>query len=198
MPPARSAVRSVRASFLRLSWLRSAGSIGAHADTPPMRVPLSLRRWTEAIVNPAADPAVAEALEAQALAVPVLWLLGKTGAGKSSIVQRLTGDSSAEIGNGYAPCTRHSVQYDHPAASPVMRFIDTRGLGEPGYDPHEELAASQCWQSRSAGGHAARRTRPVGGTRCPDDDSRRAGRAAHAAGAYRLAGGAGCRRASSG
>ena len=113
-----------------------------------MRVPLSLRRWTEAIINPAADPAVAEALEAQALAVPVLWLLGKTGAGKSSIVQRLTGDSSAVIGNGFAPCTRHSALYDHPAASPVMRFIDTRGLGEPGYDPHEELAASQ------AGSHA--------------------------------------------
>lgn len=73
--------------------------------------------------------------------VPVLWLLGKTGAGKTSVVQRLTGNSRAEIGNGFAPCTRSAAIYDHPSAQPVMRFLDTRGLGEAHYDPHEDLAA---------------------------------------------------------
>ncbi len=110
-------------------------------ERPVMKLPLSLRSFREAIMNPSADPAVAELLAARRLAVPVVWLLGKTGAGKSSIVQRLTGDDSAEIGNGFAPCTRHSRVYDHPGQAPVMRFIDTRGLGEPDYDPREELAA---------------------------------------------------------
>lgn len=111
-------------------------------------MPLSLRGFREAIINPSADPAVAALLAARRLAVPVLWLLGKTGAGKSSIVQRLTGDDGAEIGNGFAPCTRHSRLYDHPPETPVMRFIDTRGLGEPDYDPHEELAT--CRRSSHA------------------------------------------------
>ena len=33
---------------------------------------------------------------------PVIWLLGKTQAGKTAIIAALTGDSRAEIGRGYA------------------------------------------------------------------------------------------------
>ena len=74
-------------------------------------------------------------------ALPTLWLLGKTGAGKTSIVKRITGDEHAAVGNGYEPCTRTARHYDYPADRPVMRFLDTRGLGEAHYDPAVDLAA---------------------------------------------------------
>ena len=84
-----------------------------------------------------------EALAEEALArapVPTLGLLGRTGAGKSSIVQALTGSDAAEIGDGYRPCTRIAQQYDWPdAAAPVLRFLDTRGLGEVDYDAAADL-----------------------------------------------------------
>lgn len=79
--------------------------------------------------------------EGAAPPVPVVWLLGKTGAGKSSLVRAMTGASAAEIGNGFVPCTRTSLAFDYPPAEPVMRFLDTRGLGEIAYDPTEDLAA---------------------------------------------------------
>jgi uncharacterized protein (DUF697 family) len=73
--------------------------------------------------------------------VPVFWLFGKTQSGKTSIVKYLTGAERAEIGKGFRPCTRFSSQYDFPTAeAPLLRFLDTRGLGEPGYDPAEDLA----------------------------------------------------------
>lgn len=74
--------------------------------------------------------------------IPVFWLFGKTGSGKSSIVRYLTGATTAEIGNGFRPQTRTSSQYDFPTSDqPIVRFLDTRGLGEAGYDPAEDLAA---------------------------------------------------------
>lgn len=73
-------------------------------------------------------------------AAPVVWLLGKTGAGKTSIVAALTGDAAAEIGAGFRPCTRRAGFYDLPPEAPVLRFLDTRGLEEPGYDPAEDIA----------------------------------------------------------
>ncbi len=73
--------------------------------------------------------------------VPTLWLFGKTGSGKTSIVRCLTGADDAEIGNGYRPETRFSREYDFPARdSPVLKFVDTRGLGEAQYDPAEDIA----------------------------------------------------------
>ena len=73
---------------------------------------------------------------------PTLWLLGKTGAGKTSIVHELTGSEAAEIGNGFAPCTQTAARYDFPdSEAPVLRFLDTRGLGETDYDPAADLAA---------------------------------------------------------
>ncbi len=74
--------------------------------------------------------------EAQA---PVIWLLGKTQAGKTAIIQALTGDSRAEIGRGFAPCTRTARLYDVPEGAPILRFLDTRGLGEARYDPAEDI-----------------------------------------------------------
>jgi len=72
--------------------------------------------------------------------VPVFWLFGKTGSGKSSVVRYLTGESDTLIGNGFRPHTRRSQQYDFPSAdSPLIRFVDTRGLGEIAYDPVEDI-----------------------------------------------------------
>ena len=72
--------------------------------------------------------------------VPVLWLLGKTQAGKTSIIRALTGSVQAEIGNGFQPCTRTARIYDFPAGTPLVRFLDTRGLGEVAYQPDEDIA----------------------------------------------------------
>jgi uncharacterized protein (DUF697 family) len=70
----------------------------------------------------------------------VVWLLGKTGAGKTAIVAALTGDARAEIGLGFEPCTRTAVFYDVPREAPLLRFLDTRGLGEVGYDPAGDIS----------------------------------------------------------
>lgn len=73
--------------------------------------------------------------------VPVFWLLGRTQSGKTSIVRYLTGAERAEIGKGYQPCTRFSSRYAFPLEdAPLLTFLDTRGLDEPGYDPTEDLA----------------------------------------------------------
>ncbi len=71
---------------------------------------------------------------------PVLWLFGKTQSGKTSVVKFLTGASEAEVGNGFRPCTRHSRHYEFPTSeAPLLSFLDTRGLDEPGYDPAEDI-----------------------------------------------------------
>ncbi len=73
--------------------------------------------------------------------VPMFWLFGKTQSGKTTLVRYLTGASDAEIGQGFRPCTRFSREYDFPtSATPLLRFLDTRGLDEAGYDPAEDLS----------------------------------------------------------
>ena len=75
---------------------------------------------------------------------PVLWLFGKVQSGKTSIVRALTGAERAQIGDGFRPCTRWSARYAFPNSDfPLAVFLDTRGLGETGYDPQEDLAAFQ-------------------------------------------------------
>jgi len=85
-----------------------------------------------------ADPEDARK-RAQSIA-PVVWLLGKTGAGKTAIVAALTGDPRAEVGEGFEPCTRTAAVYDVPPEVPLLRFLDTRGLGEADYDPASDIA----------------------------------------------------------
>jgi uncharacterized protein (DUF697 family)/predicted GTPase len=71
---------------------------------------------------------------------PVFWLFGKTQSGKTTLVKFLTGADDAEIGHGFQPCTRFSRYYEFPNAdAPVLRFLDTRGVDEPGYDPAVDL-----------------------------------------------------------
>lgn len=77
----------------------------------------------------------------QKMPVPVFWLFGKTQSGKTSVIKYLTDAESAEIGKGFQPCTRFSRQYQFPLReAPLLTFLDTRGLDEPGYDPTEDLA----------------------------------------------------------
>ncbi|WP_150047777.1 MULTISPECIES: GTPase family protein [Methylomonas] len=95
-----------------------------------------------AIFAPKADGLEAKLDEVkQKLPIPVFWLLGKAQSGKTSIIRALTGSADAVIGNGFQACTRRSRFYDFPSSShPLIRFLDTRGLGESAYDPAEDLA----------------------------------------------------------
>jgi uncharacterized protein (DUF697 family)/predicted GTPase len=73
--------------------------------------------------------------------VPVFWLFGKTQSGKTSLIKYLTGADEAEIGHGFKPCTRYSRLYEFPnEETPLLTFLDTRGMDEPGYDPATDLA----------------------------------------------------------
>lgn len=73
---------------------------------------------------------------------PVVWLFGKVQAGKTSIIRALTGAERAQIGSGFAPCTRWASRYDFPDPEfPLVTFLDTRGVGEAGYDPHDDIDA---------------------------------------------------------
>jgi uncharacterized protein (DUF697 family) len=74
--------------------------------------------------------------------VPVFWLFGKTQSGKTSIIKYLTGAEQAEIGKGFKPCTHYSRRYEFPTPeAPLLIFLDTRGMDEPGYDPGEDLSS---------------------------------------------------------
>ncbi len=101
------------------------------------------RRWWDRVADALLGTAPADEqmlLEDARRAAPVLWLLGKTGAGKTAIVSALTGDPRAEVGLGFAPCTREARFYDAPPDAPIIRFLDTRGLEEAGYDAAEDIA----------------------------------------------------------
>ncbi len=89
--------------------------------------------------RPASEITEAARERAQANAL-VVWLLGKTGAGKTAIVAALTGDLRAEVGLGFEPCTRTASFYDVPPEAPLLRFLDTRGLGEANYDPASDIS----------------------------------------------------------
>ncbi|CBL45272.1 Conserrved hypothetical protein [gamma proteobacterium HdN1] len=108
----------------------------------PSEKPSFLNRMRESLLAPKVDD---KRLEAALLAAstqqppPVLWLVGKTQSGKTSLIKALTGSDSAEIGNGFRPCTRTASFYDYPAEAPVVRFLDTRGLGEVNYNPDEDI-----------------------------------------------------------
>jgi len=92
------------------------------------------------------DAATGEAdsiLEAARGMAPVVWMLGKVQSGKTSIIRGITRAPEASIGDGFRPCTRTSRIYEFPGETPVLRFLDTRGLGEAGYDPSEDLAFAE-------------------------------------------------------
>jgi uncharacterized protein (DUF697 family) len=120
-------------------------------NAKPARVPLRQRLSraagaVKAVLWPAAAPygATQEEIAARAREfAPVVWLLGKVQSGKTSLIRVMTGCSAAEIGDGFRACTKTSRIFDFPEEAPLVRFLDTRGLGEAGYDPSEDLAFSE-------------------------------------------------------
>jgi uncharacterized protein (DUF697 family) len=73
---------------------------------------------------------------------PVFWLVGKTQSGKTSIIRFLTGADDAVIGAGFRPTTKTTRRFEFPTPdAPLLSFLDTRGLDEPGYDPAADVAA---------------------------------------------------------
>lgn len=95
-------------------------------------------------INPDKDPALQAANQEWESSLPTLWLLGKTGAGKSTLVATVTGNELVEVGNGFQPCTQTAVEYAFPEENPVLRFLDTRGLSEADYDPSDDIEACQA------------------------------------------------------
>ncbi len=81
-------------------------------------------------------------------------LIGKSQAGKSSIVRGLTGVSSEIIGQGFQPHTNHTQQYNYPSEDlPLLIFTDTVGLGDINQNTEaiiEELINN--WQQESKRG----------------------------------------------
>jgi uncharacterized protein (DUF697 family) len=103
--------------------------------------------WIRPLLAPQVDDATLNAAldrVRQGAPSPVIWLFGKVQAGKTSIVRALTGAERAQIGDGFRPCTRWAMRYDFPNSDfPLAVFLDTRGLGEAGYNFQEDLAAFQ-------------------------------------------------------
>ncbi len=116
-------------------------------DWPSRLTSVVTRQWNElwdAVMRPQAGAREAEAVASSARqSATVVWLVGKVQSGKTSIVRTLTGCTDAEIGTGYTPCTRTSRVFDFPPDAPVIRFLDTRGLGEASYDPSEDLSFAE-------------------------------------------------------
>ena len=94
-------------------------------------------------LNRSPNPEIEKAFVFQAEHLPVLWLLGKTGAGKSSLIRTLTGNTRVDIGNGFRPCTPSSQSYDFPEDKPLLRFLDTRGVAEADYNAEDDLLVCQ-------------------------------------------------------
>ncbi len=89
------------------------------------------------------DQPTAASRAAIPVVAPTVWLLGKVQSGKSSIVRALTGCTDVEIGVGFKPCTTTARLFEYPADAPLIRFLDTRGLGELRYDPTADIAVSE-------------------------------------------------------
>jgi uncharacterized protein (DUF697 family) len=98
------------------------------------RRPVSRLPGADDLADAAADTPLEDRL------VPVVWLLGKVQSGKTSIIRAVTRSTDAEIGSGFRPATRTARLYDYRADAPMLRFLDTRGLAEAGYDPSDDLA----------------------------------------------------------
>lgn len=107
----------------------------------------TFRRWLanpvqnlKAVLLPDRDEQADEAIAERARAfAPVVWFLGKVQSGKTSIIRVMIRCSAAEVGNGFKACTKTARVFDFPQEAPLIRFLDTRGVGETGYDPAQDL-----------------------------------------------------------
>ncbi len=92
----------------------------------------------------------------QSLPTTKVILIGKAQTGKSSIIRALTGASAEIIGQGFRPHTAHTQQYAYPTDDlPLLKFIDTVGLGEGLKDPQSVTAELQTLLNRDSAAPAA-------------------------------------------
>src|SRR6266511_2874052 len=79
-------------------------------------IAITRKRLRQLLVPHIDDEALKAALSRlrRGLPPPVIWLFGKVQAGKTSIIHDLTGAERAQIGSGFAPCTRWAARYDFP------------------------------------------------------------------------------------
>ncbi|EPP20152.1 hypothetical protein L910_2351 [Vibrio fluvialis PG41] len=99
----------------------------------------SLKKSLYDFITPSKDEEIIKANDKLKDIVPTLWLFGKTGAGKSSLVKYITKQDDVEVGNGFMPCTKVSSIFPFPSDKPIVSFLDTRGLCEASYDPTEDI-----------------------------------------------------------
>ncbi|MCA3296356.1 MAG: GTPase domain-containing protein, partial [Roseomonas sp.] len=76
--------------------------------------------------------------------VPVLWLIGKAQAGKTSIAAQLTGLGEDGIGLGFKRTTREPRLHPWPPdpMRPLFQLLDTPGIGAEGTDNEAEAMAA--------------------------------------------------------
>lgn len=73
--------------------------------------------------------------------VPVIWLLGPAGSGKTSIVAALLDQWRPVLRRDLDAATATAEMLDWPLEAPRLRFLVTTGLNAEGaYDPAEDLA----------------------------------------------------------
>jgi uncharacterized protein (DUF697 family) len=96
--------------------------------------------WAHGQTMPTSADTEALIAERARASAPIVWLVGKVQSGKTSIVRELTQASDPEIGTGFRACTKTARVFDFPAEAPIIRFLDTRGLGEVAYDASEDIA----------------------------------------------------------
>ncbi|MFS1426086.1 GTPase [Vibrio splendidus] len=102
---------------------------------------LAIKESFYRFISPSEDSEIRKVNESIKNIIPVIWLLGKTGAGKSTFIKTVTGDDGVLVGNGYSPCTQNSSEFLFPVDKPIVNFIDTRGLAEASYDPSVDIDA---------------------------------------------------------
>lgn len=78
--------------------------------------------------------------------VPVIWLMGKTQAGKTSIAAALTGQGEAGIGQGFRRATTEAtlLPWPPPPEPPVLLFLDTPGIGADADQAEAEAQAAMA------------------------------------------------------
>lgn len=127
---------TLEAKFLGVSWASVTKSFG---ESMTSITESSAAKWIDKVFLASGrdTPDSVETLRLERL--PTIWLLGKTGAGKSSFIKKLTGYTHVPVGMGFMPCTQTMDEYLFPEDKPLLKLVDTRGLGEANYECSQDV-----------------------------------------------------------